>query len=110
MVEAIIKILIESINSLEIKKDLILEKNTGSISQFEEYLKQKHSLNSLQMFKFLRNLQELRSKGIHFKNEDYNKIYSYFDKGSFSKTFEEILIGAIMVINTLENKILDVNP
>ena len=109
MVEAIIKIFIESINSSEIKKDLILEKNTGSISQFEEYLKQKHSLNSPQMFKFLRNLQELRSKGIHFKNNEYNKIYSYFDKGSFSETFKEILIGTIMVMNTLEHKILNIN-
>jgi len=110
MIEAVIKIFIESINSQEIKRDLVLNGNTGSIYQFKEYFKQKHSFESSNMFEFLKNLQKLRSKGIHFKNEEYNQIYAYFNKGSFSKTFEDILIKLIMVINTLENKILKNNP
>jgi hypothetical protein len=109
MIEALTKVLIESINSEKIKAEGIIldkEKNTGSISHLEEYLKQKHSLNSSEMFTFLRKLQTLRSKGIHFKNEGYNQIYCYFDKGSISKTFEEILVGAIITLNTIEDKIL----
>jgi hypothetical protein len=108
MVGALTKILIESINSERIKLEKITlekEKNTGGIYHLEEYLKQKHSLFSPEMFKFIRKLQKLRSKSIHLKNKEYNKIYSYFDKGSFSKTFEKILLGAITTLNTIENKI-----
>jgi len=101
------KILIDSLNSEEIKKGvIIIEGNTGSISQIESFLKQKCSLNSPQMFEFLRKLQTLRSKAIHFKNDEYKNIYSYFDKGTFSKTFEGIIIGAITLLNTLESNIL----
>jgi len=59
------------------------------------------------MIDFLKTLQSLRSKGsAHRKGSDYKKIYEKFDKGNLSKTFENILIQSIWMLNTIENKIL----
>jgi hypothetical protein len=103
---SLIKIMIDSLNQTEMKKDLIYEREDRSIEILKKYLKQKHQLESSQMIHFLKNVQELRSRGMaHRKASDYKKYYSKFDKGDFSKTFEEILIGAIKTLNTIENKI-----
>ena len=101
------KILIDSLNVSEMKKSLIFEKDDKSISILEKYLKQRHNFNSTQMFNFFKSLQNLRSRGsAHRKGSDYNKIYEKFDKGDFSKTFKNILIQSITMLNTIENKIL----
>lgn len=102
------KILIDSLNVEEMKKGISFEKEDKSISILEKYLKQKHKLNNSQMFKFSRNLYNLRSEGsAHRKGSDYNKVYKEFDKGDLSKTFEDILIKSIWMLNTIENKILN---
>jgi len=101
------KILADSLNVSEMKKDLNFEKEDKSISILEKYLKQKYKFNSSQMINFLKDLQNLRSKGsAHRKGKDYIKAYKKFDKGDFSKTFENVLIQSITMLNTIENKIL----
>ena len=61
------------------------------------------------MIEFLRNLQRLRSTGIaHLKGKNYDKIRKEFGIGEkeLSKVFDEILIKAIRVLNSLEGKFL----
>jgi len=101
------KLIIDSLNVPELKRDLNFDKKDQSISILEKYLNQKYNFNSFQMFDFLRDLQNLRSKGsAHRKGSDYQEMYEKFDKGDFSKTFENILIQSIKVLNTIENKTL----
>lgn len=104
------KIIVDSLNVSEMKKNLDFEEEDKSISILKKYLNQKHNLNPSKMFGFLKNLQSLRSKGsAHRKGSDYPKIYEKFDKGNFSKTFRDILIKSIWMLNTIENKILNEN-
>jgi hypothetical protein len=64
------------------------------------------------MIEFLRKLQRLRSKSVaHRKSEDdkeLKKTYEYFhlDDKRLDKAFDDILIGAIKVFNTLERNLL----
>lgn len=101
------KLIIDSLNISEMKKGLNFETGDKSISILGKYLKQKHNFNSIPMLDFLRNLQNLRSKGsAHRKGEDYKKAYEKFAKEDLPKTFEYILIESIKMLNTIENKIL----
>ena len=102
------KIIIDSLNLPKMKENLIFEKEDKSIFIFEKYIIQKHKFISPEMIQYLKNLQELRSKGsAHRKGSDYQKIYKKFDEGSLSKTFEKIIVGAITLLNTLENNLLE---
>lgn len=97
------KIIIDSLNVVKMKQGLTFEKNDKSISVLDKFLQQKFKWSSPQLIYFLRNLQDLRSTGsAHGKGESYKRAYKKFDKSSFSKTFENILIGAITLLNTLE--------
>jgi len=101
------KLIIDSLNIPEMKKDLNFEEGDNSITVLENYLEQKNNFKSNEIFSFLRNLQNLRSKGsAHRKGRDYNKIYKKFDKGDLSKSFEYILIQSIKTLNTIEEVIL----
>ncbi len=97
------KLIIDSLNVTEIKKDISLDENEKSISILQKYLEQKHKFSSPDMIGFLRNLQGLRSTGsAHQKGSDYEKAYRKFDKGDLSKTFENIITQSIQMLNTLE--------
>ncbi|MEK6932175.1 MAG: hypothetical protein AABW56_00060 [Nanoarchaeota archaeon] len=101
------KIIIDSLNVEEMKKNLNFDESDKSISILQKYLEQKHKINVPQMIEFLRDLQNLRSSGIaHRKGDNYKKAYKKFDKGSLSKSFEDILIKSIMMLNTIENGVL----
>lgn len=100
------KILIDSLNVQEMKKNVTFEGQDKSITILDKFLQQKYKMSSPQLIDFLRNLQNLRSKGsAHRKGEDYKKAYKKFDKGSLSKTFENILIHSVTMINTLETRV-----
>src|SRR3989344_4048779 len=96
------KIIIDSLNGAEMKKDLSFEKDDKSITLFKKYLEQKHKFSSPDMILFLKDLQNLRTRGsAHRKGDDYTKAYKKFDKKkSLSKTFENILIQSITTLNT----------
>jgi hypothetical protein len=103
------KILIESLNIDKMKENLNYKDNekNKSISIFDKYLEQKHKFKSHGAIQYLKDLQELRSKGsAHRKSRHFQKNYKKFDKGSFSETFKQIVIGAITLLNTLENNLL----
>lgn len=96
------KLIIDSLNVKEMKKNLIFDREDKSISILQKYLEQKHNVRSPQMIEFLRNLQDLRSKGsAHMKGDDYKKVYEKFNKGDLSKTFENILVKSIATLNTI---------
>jgi len=70
------KIIIESLNVSEMKKNLSFETDDKSISILKKYLKQKHNFSPYKIFDFLKDLQNLRSRGsAHRKGDDYNTIY-----------------------------------
>lgn len=103
---SLIKILIGSLNEKEMKKEVGHQENEKSISLLERYLEGKHNIKSSQMILFLKDIQELRSKGVaHRKSSDFSKFYENYNKGDFSKTFKEIIFGVIKTLNTIENKI-----
>lgn len=107
LVLSLSKILIDSLNVHEMKKDLTFEEHDKSIIILDKFLQQKFKLSSPELVDFLRNLQNLRSKGsAHRKGEDNKKAYKKLDKGSLSKTFENILSHSITILNTLEKGVL----
>ena len=104
---SITKIIIDSLNEPKLKESLTYSKGDKSIEILSKYLEQKHKFKSPEMIQYFRNLQELRSKcSAHRKGSDFQETYKKFDKGDFSKTFKEIVIGAITLLNTLESNIL----
>ena len=101
------KIIIDSLNVEKMKKYIIFDKKDKSITLLQKYIEQNYKINFPQMIDFLRNLQDLRSSGsAHRKSDNYEKAYKKFDKGSLPKTFEDILIKSIMMLNTLEKGVL----
>jgi len=101
------KIIIDSLDIIKMKENLIYDENDKSILIFDKYLEQKHKFKSPGAIQYLKNLQELRSKGsAHRKANDFQKTYKEFDKGNFAETFKQNIIGAITLINTLENNLL----
>jgi hypothetical protein len=101
------KIIIESLNIPKMKEKLIYNEKDKPILIFDKYLEQKHKFKSPGAVQYLKNLQELRSKGsAHRKAKDFQKTYKKFDKGNFAETFKQSIIGAITLLNTLENNII----
>ena len=101
------KIIIDSLNVEEMKKNLASDEDDKSISILQKYLEQKHKVNVPLMMDFLKNLQNLRSSGsAHRKGDNYAKAYKKFEKEDLSKTFENILIKSIMMLNTIEHRVM----
>jgi len=104
------KLIIDSLNVAEIKKGIALDENEKSISILQKYLEQKHNISFPKMIAFLKDLQNLRSSGsAHRKGDNYKKAYKKFDKGSLSETFRDIVVKSIMLLNTIDNRILGKN-
>lgn len=97
------KIIVDSLNVAEMKKTLIFDEGDKSISILKKYLQQKHNFGSSQLINFLKTLQNLRSSGsAHRKGDDYEKVYKRFDKGTLPKTFDNMLIQSVQMLNTIE--------
>ncbi len=127
LIQAMAKIIIDSINVKEIKKELIKDTDTeeikskikpdlilitkgenkdGSIPILKKYLAQIHNVQFPEMESFLRNLQRLRSSGsAHRKGKGYEEAKKKFLlENNFKEVFEKILIECIRMLNTLSNK------
>lgn len=127
LIQAIAKIMIDSINVKEIKKglikdtddeeikskikdDLILitegENRDKSIGILKKYLAQIHKVQFPEMETFLKDLQKLRSSGsAHRKGEGYEEVKKKFSlENNFKEVFEKILIECIKILTTLMNK------
>jgi len=108
------KILIDSLNEKELSRGI--EINTESpkgIDKLEGYLIH-HAHQVPEMIKFLRHLQDLRSKTVaHRKSNKSNKtkkIYEYFeiDEKPLQEVLESILVKSIMTVNTFDDIIKNV--
>jgi len=103
------KLMIDSINEAELVKHAKPAKpDAKGIDKFEAYLVNK-GVHSSQMIGFMRNLQELRSTGVaHLKGSGYEKVKKYFqiDEKPLSEVFDDILVKAIWVFNTLSGRFL----
>lgn len=101
---SLVKVLLDSLNEKNILKQLTgtYEKLNGSISRLEMWLKEKQLVNYQEHIKFLRNLQQLRSRGTgHRKGEGYSKIAKVFDvsKGNYIDSFSSILEQAVSFLD-----------
>jgi hypothetical protein len=103
------KLIIDSLNEKELAKGLPpLPPNSKGISKLVAYLESK-GFHSNEMIRFLRDLQELRSCGVaHLKGAKYSRMKIAFGIGDkeLSEVFNDILIQAIMLLNTLDYNIL----
>jgi len=123
LVQALAKIIIDSINIKELKKNLVseeseedvrksvkseflLKKNDQSIEVFKKYLVQNHNFYFPDMFCFLKSLQDLRSTGsAHRKGDNYENTKKKFGlNNNFKDVFENILTECIKIVNTLSGK------
>jgi len=121
LVLAITKIMIDSLNIKELKKNLISDKSEEhlkklvkedflvkdddrSIEILRKYLAQQ-GFTFPKMIEFMKNLQELRSCcTAHRKGEKYEKIKNKFNLSeNYKEVFENILIENIRILNTLSN-------
>lgn len=123
LVQALAKIIIDSINIKELKKNLISEdsgeevkisakseffikKDDQSIEVFKKYFVQVHNFYLPDMINFLKSLQNLRSTGsAHRKGDNYYEAKKKLGlNNNFKDVFEKILIECIKIINTLSSK------
>lgn len=107
------KVIIDSLNEKKLVENINTEKNKPKgIDKFEAFLINK-GLNLNEMVQFLRNLQTLRSTSVAHrksnKNKDFAKVSKYFefDNKSYCRIFQDILIKAIWMLNTLERHFLN---
>jgi hypothetical protein len=107
LILAITKVMIDSLNVKELKKGLTLKGSEGSIEIFKRFLREIKGVEFLEMNSFLKDLQELRSKGVaHRKGSSYIKIKKKFGilEDNYKEVYEKILIECIKILNSLLNK------
>ena len=101
---ALTKIIVDSLNEVEIGKLVVVETNAKGIDKLEAFLNTKNLSDVPKIIEFLRDLQNLRSSGAaHRKSENYRKIAKRFgipDK-DLRIVYEEILGRAIALLTTL---------
>lgn len=108
LIQALTKILVDSLNEEELNKLIPKEevgKLKGSISRLERVLKLRDVKGYEEHIEFLRNLQDLRSAGsAHRKGRNYRKIAQKFDIHSrlLTTVFEEILVKSNDFLQFLE--------
>ncbi|MBO7127020.1 hypothetical protein J6W78_05705 [bacterium] len=94
LVLSLVKVLIDSLNEKKFQENIESKKDLKGIGKLEKWLKSSGHIDFEVHIKFLRNLQELRSKGTgHRKGSGYDKIASYFGVGDkkLKDVFEDIL-------------------
>ena len=105
---ALTKIIIESINQREISK-LIKNSTSGGINKLELFLKDNCVVDFSDHIKVIRNLQDIRSKGIaHRKGKEYTRVSSTLEIGvkSYIEIFNEILGKMIEFLDLLIKTLL----
>jgi len=111
-VASLTEIIIDYLNERELAKGINIEnKDPKGIDKLEAFLAN-NGYHFDEMIKFFRKLQALRSYTVaHRKSEERKEVkelYEYFhmDDKHLDKVFDDILIGAIKVFNTLEKNLL----
>jgi hypothetical protein len=107
---ALVKVFIDSLNEPELAKLCKPEKDGAKgIDKLEAFLGAQN-LKTPAMIQFFRDLQDLRSTGVaHLKEKKYEKMKAAFEIGQkpLREVFEDILVGAIRVLNTLDKRLLN---
>lgn len=106
LVLSLVKILIDSLNEKKIKESIESESELKGIGKLEKWLEASGCCDFEDHIKFLRDLQELRSRGTgHRKGTDYNKIASSFGVGikELRDVFEDILTRADKFLDYMAN-------
>ncbi len=102
------KIMIDSLNEKELKKELEIYANMKGIDKLELFLESKGKPIP-DLIKYLRNLQDIRSRGVaHLKGKNYQKLKKALkmDEKELTEVFDLILIDAVVTLNTLEKYFL----
>ena len=97
LVLSLVKVIIDSLNEKKIQESIEDEKDLKGIGKLEKWLQISGRTDYVVHTKFLRNLQDLRSKGTgHRKGTGYDKIASSFGVGTkdLREVFEDILRSA----------------
>ena len=93
----LVKVIIDSLNEKKIQESIEGEKDLKGIGKLEKWLQISGRTDYDEHTKFLRNLQDLRSKGTgHRKGTGYDKIASSFGVGNkdLREVFEDIMHSA----------------
>jgi hypothetical protein len=114
---ALVKVLIDSLNEEQLKAGIVhlLDPKRSipkSIGKLELFLQAKGVTGYEDHIKFLRNLQDLRSKGSgHRKGTDYPEVAAVFqlDEKDPILVFDDILKNAIEVLLFLESELFASN-
>jgi hypothetical protein len=104
-VQALTKILVDSLNDKELKRRPEVTTVEGSIAKLSQWVEAALPEDAQQHVEFMQKLQALRSTGTaHRKGENYKKLEVYFKLNGlgFEKGFEQILLRAISMLETLE--------
>lgn len=104
-VQALTKILVDSLNDKELKKLPEVTTTEGSIAKLSQWVETILSEEAKQHIEFLQKLQALRSTGTaHRKGNNYKKLETYFqlDNLGFEKGFEQILAKATTMLEGFE--------
>lgn len=105
---ALSKTIADSINEEEIEKQISsLPKGAKGITKLEKFLTEHNYSRIDRGITFLRNLWDLRHGVGHRKGDEYRKAsrFFYVEEKGFIKSFEEILIFAIQLLDNLETQI-----
>lgn len=97
LVLSLVKVIIDSLNEKKIQESIEGEKDLKGIGKLEKWLQISGRTDYDEHTKFLRNLQDLRSKGTgHRKGTGYDKIASSFGVGNkdLREVFEDIMHSA----------------
>ena len=111
---ALTKVLVDSLNEKEITKGLTtLTENDKGISKLEKFFKERGTIGHDPHVKFLRVLQDLRSKSsAHRKGSSYDQLISNLkmaDEGQ-QKVFTTMLTAACALIRYIRAVLLPKSP
>lgn len=100
-VQGLTKILVDSLNDQELTKHITspMEPDTKSIAKLELFLRDKSINDCKPQIEYLRNLQNLRSKGVaHLKATGYEEVLAKFGGGpgiGLQTVFRTVLTQAV---------------
>lgn len=111
-VQGLTKVLVESLNDKELAKHVTspMEQDAKSITKLNLFLKDQCIHDYEPQIEYLRNLQDLRSKGsAHLKGTDYEKTLAKFGGGpdvSRQTTFRTVLTQAVDFLRFMTTSLL----
>lgn len=110
LVLRLVKVLIDSLNEEEIKKQITSKETIqGGISKLEKWFEERKLSNYANQINFLRNLQNLRSTGTgHRKGKQYKKISNIFGitGSNFKDVFSKILQDATSFLQFIYDNVV----